>query len=261
MEKNWLIRTKSCHILGPVSREKVIELLKNGSIKPEDEVCSGNGYWIWLRETDLVERFLLGDEKQTFNPISEAPTIYGELPQAASYSDDITLVSNRPNLADLAGKLSDNHTSPSSTMAKVAERTAELMRTPRVPEGSIAVAEKEHDPTHAPPKRVAPPAAAPKPLRREYIPSPTPVTPGKQLPKRRAGDDPRPVTVLRPRGLVSDKVFMIGALLALFALAAIFFYRKRIITQFIQSAVSVVLPSAIAQESPDGKKKIFFPKS
>lgn len=75
MDKNWLIRTKSNHILGPVSKDKVLELFKNGSLKSGDEVCSGNGFWFFIREEEMVARFLLGDEKQNFNPLSEAKDI------------------------------------------------------------------------------------------------------------------------------------------------------------------------------------------
>lgn len=95
MDKNWLIRTKSNHILGPVSKDKVLELYNNGSIKPDDEVCSGNGYWFFIREEELVERFLTGDEVQSFNPISEAKDVL-TAKSAESYDthepDDITLV-------------------------------------------------------------------------------------------------------------------------------------------------------------------------
>ena len=79
MEKNWLIRTKSNHILGPISKDKVLELFHNGSIKPDDEVCSGNGYWFFIREDDLVKRYLLGDEAQGFNPISEAKNVLTQI--------------------------------------------------------------------------------------------------------------------------------------------------------------------------------------
>ena len=94
MSKNWLIRTKSNHILGPVSKEKVIELFRNGSVKPDDEICSGNGYWFFIRESELVDRFLLGDESQNFNPISEAKDV---LTASSSFEregtkDDITLI-------------------------------------------------------------------------------------------------------------------------------------------------------------------------
>ena len=75
MGKNWLIRTKSNHILGPISKEKVLDLYNNGSIKPDDEVCCGNGYWFFIRETELVERYLVGNNPQSFNPVSEAKDV------------------------------------------------------------------------------------------------------------------------------------------------------------------------------------------
>lgn len=92
MEKNWLIRTKSNHILGPVSKEKVLELFRNGSIKSDDEVCSGNGFWFFIRESDLVNRFLLGDEIQGFNPISEAKDVLHTSEAPSQRDEDITLV-------------------------------------------------------------------------------------------------------------------------------------------------------------------------
>ena len=94
MEKNWLIRTKSNHILGPVSKEKVQELYKNGSIKADDEVCSGNGYWFFIREDDLVAKYLIGNEPQGFNPISEAKDVITAASTDSSEhpADDITMV-------------------------------------------------------------------------------------------------------------------------------------------------------------------------
>lgn len=95
MEKNWLIRTKSNHILGPISKEKVLELFHNGSIKGDDEVCTGNGYWFFIREEELVERYLLGDEVQGFNPMSEAKDVLTLAPNKIPTErtrDDITLI-------------------------------------------------------------------------------------------------------------------------------------------------------------------------
>ena len=97
MGKNWLIRTKSNHILGPVSKEKVQELYQNGSIKPDDEICSGNGYWFFIRESDLVNKYLMGTQSQSFNPISEAKdvlTTKNLVPNDDEIisQDDITLV-------------------------------------------------------------------------------------------------------------------------------------------------------------------------
>lgn len=95
MDKNWLIRTKSNHILGPVSKEKVVELYQNGSIKPDDEVCTGNGYWFFIREEDLVKRYIIGSEAQGFNPISEAKDVLvkkNNVPEESENSSDLTLV-------------------------------------------------------------------------------------------------------------------------------------------------------------------------
>jgi hypothetical protein len=107
MGKNWLIRTKSNHILGPVSKEKVQELYQNGSIKPDDEICSGNGYWFFIRESDLVNKYLMGTTSQTYNPISEAKDVLtlkeNEIvEQEAPAKDDITVVGNL-NLGQLRG--------------------------------------------------------------------------------------------------------------------------------------------------------------
>lgn len=73
--KNWLIRTRNKQILGPATKEKVIELIEKGSLTGDDEIASGNGYWMWVREKDLLEKYLYGDIPQTFNPISEAQDV------------------------------------------------------------------------------------------------------------------------------------------------------------------------------------------
>lgn len=74
-EKNWLIRTKNKQILGPATKQKVIELIEKGSLTPDDEVTCGNGYWFWIRERDLIDKYLYGDMPQEFNPISEAEDV------------------------------------------------------------------------------------------------------------------------------------------------------------------------------------------
>ena len=73
--KNWLIRTKGRQILGPVSKEKLLEFVKKGALSPQDEVSSGNGYWFYINEKELVDKYLFGDVPQSFNPISEAPSV------------------------------------------------------------------------------------------------------------------------------------------------------------------------------------------
>ena len=120
MDKNWLIRTKSNHILGPVSKEKVLELYQNGSIKPDDEVCSGNGYWFYIREEDMVSRFLTGNEAQTFNPISEAKDVLTLSEKSVDIPEpieDVTMVGGL-NLSMLNGQtVSESSDRPKSNSA------------------------------------------------------------------------------------------------------------------------------------------------
>lgn len=72
--------------MGPVSLEKLKELLENKSLKPEDEVCSGNGYWFYVKEKELLERYVYSGVKQSFNPVSEADSVVAKSGQAdASY--------------------------------------------------------------------------------------------------------------------------------------------------------------------------------
>lgn len=119
MDKNWLIRTKSNHILGPVSKEKVTELFQNGSLKANDEICTGNGFWFYIREEDMIERFLLGNEKQSFNPLSEAKDVLTcETPAnevVAQTPADMTMVGGF-NISSL--NESENEESSSSLQAR-----------------------------------------------------------------------------------------------------------------------------------------------
>lgn len=75
MEKCWLIRTKNRQILGPVSKQKILEFVKKGSLAPDDEIASGNGYWFSIKETILIDKYLNGDIPQGFNPVSEAANV------------------------------------------------------------------------------------------------------------------------------------------------------------------------------------------
>lgn len=90
MKKEWLIRTKNNHILGPVSLNKIKELQAKGSIKADDEVCSGNGYWFYIREKALVEKYILNSIPQDFNPVSEADTVLA-LPEVQINEDGTML--------------------------------------------------------------------------------------------------------------------------------------------------------------------------
>lgn len=72
LTKEWLIRTSSNQIVGPLTQEKVISLLAKGAIHKGDELCKGNGFWFQVLEADLLEKYLKNNELMPFNFIAEA---------------------------------------------------------------------------------------------------------------------------------------------------------------------------------------------
>lgn len=234
MEKNWLIRTKSNHILGPISREKVVELRSNGSIRPDDEICQGNGYWLFLRETELVDRFLIAQEPQGFNPICEAKDVLGSLEAAGSspehaFNDDITLITRPISLPPLPAQ------------------------EPGPPAASVVLPMPERK-TPPPPTPTASPSA----------PIPAPVQPGRSAKEtgtaRPAMARPIPPapTPVKERRWINDKILLWGSIVLLILMAVLLYYRKRFLAEFMQSSISLVLPAAHAQDDGPIKKKASF---
>jgi len=68
----WLVRTSQNWIHGPYPKEKIREMVLQGELTLEDEVCEANGIWIYLHETKLLREHL------------------GVVPPAGSGSDDVT---------------------------------------------------------------------------------------------------------------------------------------------------------------------------
>ena len=54
----WLIRTSKNFILRPVPKARLIEMIRGHEIGLQDEVCRGNGYWIYLHEAEEVAKQL-----------------------------------------------------------------------------------------------------------------------------------------------------------------------------------------------------------
>jgi hypothetical protein len=88
-------------ILGPVRQEKVIELIEKGSLRDEDELSSANGFWFWLHEKDLVERYLYNREPQPFNPIAEAKSVLTSDEDAPAFNIDRREQAESPSQEDL----------------------------------------------------------------------------------------------------------------------------------------------------------------
>lgn len=227
MEKNWLIRTKSNHILGPVSKDKVLELYQNGSIKPDDEVCCGNGFWFFVREEDMVARFLLGKEVQNFNPISEAKDVLTSPSQSYDQvqEEDITKIGGIN-----ASLLNHNDKTPPPTVMS-------------------ALYEKEG---------ITPPVSASKPAASQPEPvtqiTTSPSAPKKKTSSVRSGKSK--ATVRAP--LQKQNFLQYIAILCFLILFLLIYYRRTIIRQLFSGEVtlsSFVISSAYAQEDIPGKKK------
>jgi hypothetical protein len=100
--KNWLIRTRVKQILGPVSKKKIIEFVEKGSLSLEDEITCGNGYWISVKERELLDKYLYGDIPMEFNPVSEAKPVLVVEQLAGGTS------SFNPSLSGKVSKLKDS---------------------------------------------------------------------------------------------------------------------------------------------------------
>ncbi|WP_127714970.1 hypothetical protein [Halobacteriovorax sp. HLS] len=117
MEKNWLIRTRAKQILGPVGKQKILEFVEKGSLAPDDEISSGNGYWFSIKEKDLLDKYVFGDLVQTFNPITEAPNV---------------LTSNLNMESEVTGSLNPN-TMPKEAPAKTNEDNIDQQEVEKLP--------------------------------------------------------------------------------------------------------------------------------
>lgn len=150
LEKTWLIRTKNHHLLGPVSQKKIQELISNNSIKGEDEVCSGNGYWFFIREQELVAKYIFGNEKQDFNPVQESePVLTAENAQneIESAQNDETLL---PSDNDLDYPEIDDITTIGVSLNQIMSEDADI---PEIPEKKKPVPKKKANLNTVAPKK------------------------------------------------------------------------------------------------------------
>jgi len=112
---SWLIRTSENKIFGPVSSAKILDLISRGSLKKNDEISGGNGYWVFVKESELVMKFLKENKTQPFNPINEASYV-----EISSYEMDFidqTSVAKFPEAEDL--EYPDIESTKGSVMGKV----------------------------------------------------------------------------------------------------------------------------------------------
>lgn len=245
--KNWLIRTKNNHVLGPVSIHKIQELIKNGSIKADDEVCSGNGYWFFIKEAELVEKYILNGLKQDFNPISEAQDVISieknedgdSVPSEADLEypdmDDLSLDDDQGNDSVEIGSLSDSDVELPGE-AELEDNVVELAHITKEQAETVAALEEEITKIQ---QKLKP--------KSDNIDLEAPVHPSDL--KRKLAAPKLPAQVSR-KPVLSLNVILSCIFAFLLMLAVALYFRVHII-EFLKSSVDKVeiIPKAYAQNT------------
>lgn len=95
-EMQWLLRKRrgglesSIKILGPFWSAQVKEMILNGALELEDEICPENGYWIALHEREEVKG-ALGVDPVARGPKAVAPSDHEATQPDLEQTDEITL--------------------------------------------------------------------------------------------------------------------------------------------------------------------------
>jgi hypothetical protein len=238
MEKNWLIRTKNNHILGPVSKNKVRELLAKGSIKADDELCSGNGYWFYVREKELVEKYITGERPQDFNPVAEAiSVVVSKVVEQNQDEQEIQLPSDDDlafpdELESVPEQKNETDESP------VEDLDTKSQSTDIIQENSDTL-DKLRDKANITQKKSkikASSSAKEKNINEDNVLA--------------------PVTTRKQKGFLGQNMVQIIAFLFFILALLAFYYRKRIINQILSYDISIVSP-VHAQVIPESLKKKF----
>lgn len=232
MEKNWLIRTKNNHILGPVSKQKVRELLEKGSIKGDDELSAGNGYWFFIREKELVDKYIVGEIPQGFNPVTEADTVLSKAPAQADGEDLI------PSEDDLA--FPDMGEDDESNSLKVPEE--DDLEYPELEPDEVEAQEDTLEKLRA---KASKKKIAKKKSSKQKISQSNQMKSNKMKPSH----GPQ----IQKSFLSQNTLYIIATVFFILALLA-FYFRRRIVKEFIETRNFVIQP-VYAQAIPDAVKK------
>lgn len=256
MEKNWLIRTKNQHILGPISKNKVNELFNNGSIKGDDEVCSGNGYWFYIREKDLVEKYLIGEIPQGFNPVCEGITVLDTSSNTLSLDDDNLLPSEDdleyPDLDSISDDEPVEFVAPE--IKTITEQVIDLSSPVTMSKEDINLPDEED--LEYPDLSIVN-VDEEDSIDIELLEDESAEDEVETVVKNKNYRKKTNVKNLSSKSILNGNLVYFGAVLFLILAISGFYFRNRIIN-FINSSVSVVLPTAYAQSDDNllQKKKL-----
>src|ERR1700757_70700 len=70
----WLIRTAENQISGPYTRNEVCQLIQQGRLHANDEVCHANTYWFYLHEHQEIRNQLGMELPKELYPEAEDAT-------------------------------------------------------------------------------------------------------------------------------------------------------------------------------------------
>ncbi|MBD65747.1 MAG: hypothetical protein CME62_11105 [Halobacteriovoraceae bacterium] len=259
MNKEWLIRTKNNHILGPVSKQKVKQLISNGSIKGDDEVCSGNGYWIYIKEQDLVAKYIFGEEKQNFNPVQEMEPVLAHLSPAEedlAYPDEAAPAAQNEDIAtdEFENLLPSQDDLAYPDMNKDAEDIVESQTDTTMIEVNLdalrdkvkTTREQERSENNKAPEVTQKPKK--KPVKKV-------VTKKTAAPQRRpAPAAPRTQRQIKQKTFFSRNVLIMIATVMFIIACTVVFFRKELLKGAIGKTTEFMLPHAHAQEIVVKKK-------
>lgn len=252
MTKNWLIRTKNNHILGPVTKDKIKQLISNSSIKGDDEISSGNGYWIFVREQELVDKYIFGDTPQDFNPVQESLPVLTQISSKDRRNYPVQEATNGailPSESDLMYPGEDNSVQSQTNDTSVGidpnrgvTQSSIPPTPPKVP-GSITHKKPEKDKLSKVRAR-----ANEKPPVEEVV---------KSQPQR-TQERPRKNESTQIKGSMSGKKLILITILFLVFGIVLLYFRSTVVEKLIETSSNVFPTPAYAQTAELDKKKSGF---
>ncbi len=238
MTKEWLIRTKNNHILGPVSKEKIKQLVSSGSIKGDDEVCSGNGFWLYIREQELISKYVFGDTQQGFNPVQEA------LPILSSNA----ISSERRELED-----GENSMGVLPCESDLMYPDAENFVESQTEDTSIDIGNSDPRTPPIPKAKVSAPVAKLR-VKNEKPAIDKEPPPLKEIQnKKQASPSEAPVT--KTQKSLSSRKLVLFTFFFVIICAVLLYYSNTLVKKIIETTSSHLIPTAVAQTLPLVKKK------
>ena len=258
MIKSWLIRTKNNHILGPVSKEKIQQLIGNGSIKGDDEICSGNGYWFFVRENELVQKYVFGDIVQDFNPVQESMPVLTQI----SSNDRREAPSNKsedgavlPSESDLMYPGEDNsvqsQTNDTAVGIELSNGSLKKRLPSTSPQSSILASENELDRLSSLRDRAV--RKSPIPNKKEPSVPNIHSSKSKKVPEVETQYGSSDGDKIVKASLSGKKLIFITLIFIIFG-SVLLYFRGTLVKKLIEAS-AIVLPNAYAQTFKSDKKK------